>query len=51
MGINMDLLQWFINFLIKRSGGTLKNEIISNKELAEELHKSIIWGTDRAAMQ
>ena len=24
------------------SGGTVKNEITSNKELAEELHKSII---------
>ena len=32
-----------INFLIKQiSGGTVKNEIISNKELAEELHKPII---------
>ena len=30
-------------FLIKRtSGRTVKNEIISNKELAEELHKPII---------
>ena len=39
----MDLLQWSINFLIKNlliSG--IKNEIISNKELAEELHKPII---------
>ena len=26
----------------KTSGGTVKNQIISNKELAEELHKSII---------
>ena len=26
----------------KTSGGTVKNEIISNKELAEELHKPII---------
>ena len=26
----------------KSFGGTVKNEIISNKELAEELHKSII---------
>ena len=33
----MGLLQWFINFLIKKtSGGTVKNEIISNKELAEQ---------------
>ena len=38
-----NLLQWFINFLIKRnSGGTFKNEIISNKELGEELPKPII---------
>ena len=28
-------------FYIKISGGTVKNEIISNKELAEELHKPI----------
>ena len=43
MNINMGLLQWMINFLIKQiSGGTVKNEIISNKELAEELHKPII---------
>ena len=31
------------NFLDKKtSGGTVKNEIMSNKELAEELHKPII---------
>ena len=29
MDINVDLLQWFINFLMKKSsGGTVKNEII-----------------------
>ena len=39
----MDLLQWSINFYIKKtSGGTIKNKIISNKELAEELQKPII---------
>ena len=39
----MDLLQWFIIFLIKKtSDGTIKYEIISNKELAEELHWPII---------
>ena len=48
----------------KTSGGTVKNEIISNKELAEELHKPVIskfekrnvqspfinniWGADQA---
>ena len=62
------LLQCFINFLIKKtSGGAIKNDIISNKESAEELHKPIvrkfkkrkvyspfideIWGTDLADMQ
>ena len=51
----------------KTSGGTVKNEIISNKELDEELHKPItryfeerkvhspfidnIWSTDLADMQ
>ena len=50
----------------KTSGGTVKNEIISNKELAKELHKPIIrkfekrkvhssfidniWGTDLTDM-
>ena len=43
MDINVDLLQWFINFLIKNaSGETVKHEITSNKELAEKLHKPII---------
>ena len=41
--INADLLQWFINVLIKKtSGGTIKNGYILNKELSEELHKPII---------
>ena len=36
------LLQWLINFLIKKtSGGALKNEDILNKELTEKLHKPI----------
>ena len=50
----------------KAFGGTIKNEIISYKELAEELHKPIIikfnkrkvcsfkgniWGVDLAHMQ
>ena len=64
----MDLLQWFINFLIKKTSfGTIKNEIIPNKKLAEELKKPIIrkfekrkvhspsieniWGNDLADMQ
>ena len=67
MDINADLLQWFINLLIKNVWWKVKNEISSNKELAEELHKPIIrkfnkrkvhspfidniWGTDLADMQ
>ena len=43
MDINVELLQWFIIFFIKEpSCITVKNEIISNKELAEELDKPII---------
>ena len=39
----MDLPQWFINFLKKGNSGIgIKNGNISNKELAEELHKPII---------
>ena len=35
MDINVDLLKWFINVLIKKnSGGTVKNEKMSNNELA-----------------
>ena len=66
--INADLLQWFINFANKKvSVGTVKNDYISNKELAKELNKPIIrklykrkvkspfmdniWGTDVADMQ
>ena len=43
MDISLDFLQWFINFLIKKILVVVfKNENISNKELAEELHKPII---------
>ena len=51
MDINLVLLQWSINFLIKENSdgattlankSSIKNELISNKELAEELHKPII---------
>ena len=68
MDINVDLLiMIYKSFDKKTSGRTIKNEIISNKELAEELHKPIIrkfnkrkvhspfidniWGTDLADMQ
>ena len=42
MDINVDVLQWLINVLIKRSSsGAIENEIISNRELAKELPKPI----------
>ena len=42
MDINADLLQWINKFFDKRTSGSgIKNEIISDKELAEELHKPI----------
>ena len=38
MDINVDLLQWFINFLIKKTSGSgIKNENVCYKELANEL--------------
>ena len=45
--INVDLLQWFTNFLIKSSGANtsgcpIKTYIMSNYQLAEELHKPLI---------
>ena len=61
----LELFQWFISFLDEKTSG--ENEIIANKELAEELQKPIIrkfnkikvhspfidniWGTDLADMQ
>ena len=43
MDIKEIVLQWFINFLLRKiSGSGIKNENISNKDLAEELHKPII---------
>ena len=64
MDINVDLFQWFKNFLIKK---LKENKELANKELAEELHKPIlrkfkkrevhstfidnIWGADLADMQ
>ena len=38
----LNLLQWFIIFLLKEnSGGTVKNQMIFIKEI-EELHKPVI---------
>ena len=68
MDINVDLLQWFINFFEKTtSGSIIKNENMSDQQLAEELCKPIIrnfrkrkvhspfidniWGADLPDMQ
>ena len=66
MDIKEFLLQWFTIFYKKSSGCGIVNEIISNNELAEKLHKLIIknfkkkkvgsscidkiWGADLAGM-
>ena len=42
MDINMDLLQWIINLLIKISVSGIRNANISNKESPEELQKPIV---------
>ena len=42
MDIKGVLLQWFRNVLIKTVGGALKNENMSDQQLAEELHKPSI---------
>ena len=43
MDIKVDLLQWLTNIFDKEtSDGVVRNEIMSNKELVEELHKPII---------
>ena len=67
LDVNKELLHLVCKrFHKKNSDGAIKNEIISNRELAEELHKSItrkfekrkihssfvdnIWGADLAAI-
>ena len=43
VNINVALHQWSINFFDKKSSGSsVKNKIISNKELPEEFRKPII---------
>ena len=43
MDINPDFLQWFIHFLIKKTSGSgIKNDNMSDQQLAEELHKPVI---------
>ena len=46
------LLQWFINFLIKKkSGGGIKNKNMLDQQLAEELHKPIIKKFKKTKLQ
>ena len=43
LGIKEVLVQWFTNSLIKKSSvGGIKNENMSDQQLAKELHKPII---------
>ena len=47
--INVDLVQWSINFMIATAianKSAVKNEIISNKDLVKELHKPLINDLD-----
>ena len=45
MHIKGVFLEWFTNFFNKKTAsGAIKNEIMSNKELAEELHKHQLLG-------
>ena len=51
MDINVDWFQWLINILIRKLlAVVLKNEIISNKELAKELHKPIIRKFEKSTL-
>ena len=52
MNINVELLQWSITFFDKKSSsGTVKNENIFNKELAEELRNPIITKFNKRKVQ
>ena len=52
MNINVELLQWSITFFDKKSSsGTVKNENIFNKELAEELRNLIITKFNKRKVQ
>ena len=60
MSINVDLLQWFINFLLKKSPGdvatlgnksAVKNDNMSNKVLAEELRKPVLKTFNKRKVQ
>ena len=44
MDINVDFLQWSIIFFDKKASGSgIKNENMSNKKLAKNLHKPVVW--------
>ena len=46
------MLQWYTNFLIKKTSGSgIKNENMLNKELAEELHNLIIRKFNKRKVQ
>ena len=43
MDINVDFLQWSIIFFDKKASGSgIKNENMSNKKLAKNLHKPVV---------
>ena len=51
MNINVNLIRWFINFLIKNSNGSavtqvdksvIKTEFMTKLQLAEELHNQLL---------
>ena len=52
MDINVNSLQWSINFLIKKNlGGRVKNGNISNKKLSQELYKPVIRKFNKGKVQ
>ena len=52
MDINIYLLQWSINAFIKKTSGKgIENENISNKRLAEKVHKPVISKCNKKRVQ
>ena len=52
MDIKEVLLQWFINFSIKETSGSgIKNENMSDQQLAGELHEPIIGKFEKRKVQ
>ena len=51
MDINVDLLQWTINFLIKKTlGGTVKKLLKNSRKVCSSVIDNI-WGADSADKQ